>query len=109
MLTLFLCGVDCLSDSDCATGASCAAGVCSCDVETPVLVGDSAADTSATCVPCTGSDSGSCGVFEVCDAPINTCKRMSFIYFISFLFFFFFFFFCCFFFLFFFFENNNIL
>ena len=60
-------------DSDCAAGASCAAGVCSCDTETPVLVGDSASDTSSECVECTDSDFGSCESNDSCDTANNVC------------------------------------
>ena len=65
--------LDCLDNSDCATGASCDAGVCSCNTGTPVLVGDSASDTSDECVECTSTDFGSCAEFDSCDTSTNLC------------------------------------
>ena len=65
--------VDCLDNSGCATGASCNAGVCGCNTGTPVLVGNSASDTSDECVECTASDFGSCEEFDSCDTSNNAC------------------------------------
>ena len=72
ILFILLC-VDCLDNSDCATGASCNAGVCECNSGTPVLVGNSASDTSDECVECTDSNFGSCLATDVCDTSSNDC------------------------------------
>ena len=64
---------DCLSDSDCATGAVCLSGECSCNSNIPVLVGGIASNTSATCVECSSSDSSECTSIEVCDTVSNIC------------------------------------
>ena len=65
--------LDCLSDSDCATGAICLGGECSCNINIPVLVGGIASNTSATCVECSSSDSSECTSIEVCDTVSNIC------------------------------------
>ena len=68
----FVC-LDCLDDSDCATAASCNAGVCECNAGVPALIGSSASDTTSTCVECTSSDFGSCEPNDSCDTSTNLC------------------------------------
>ena len=75
-MNVFTLCLDCLDNSDCATGASCNAGVCACNVATPVLVGDSASDTSNECVECTSTDFGSCEQYDSCDTSTNVCVGM---------------------------------
>ena len=68
--------LDCLNDFDCAFGASCTAGVCGCNAETPVLVGDSASDIADLCVECVSGNSGSCSSIQVCDVSSAVCVGM---------------------------------
>ena len=65
--------LDCLSNAECATGASCNAGVCECNSDTPVLTGDSASDIADICVECTATDFGSCDSNDSCDDSTNLC------------------------------------
>ena len=65
--------IDCLNNANCAPGASCNAGVCSCNAGTPVLVGDSASDTTDECVECTATNFGSCHAYDSCDTANNVC------------------------------------
>ena len=76
--------IDCLDNSDCATGASCIGGLCGCNTGTPVLVGDSASDTSDECVECTDSNFGSCEPNDSCDTSTNLCVGMLFCYILTF-------------------------
>ena len=68
--------LDCLDNTDCATGASCTSNVCGCNAGTPVLVGDSASDTAVECVECTSSNFGSCEPNDSCDTSTNLCVGM---------------------------------
>ena len=48
--------------------------LCNCNnADTPVLVGDSASDTSNECVECTSTDFGSCGPNDSCELINNVC------------------------------------